>query len=141
MGSITKEKLEKERFKEVNSQDLMQSAVIIYHSESLLEMQLMCLLTFMFYFPPINYGPNYYVNEESARKSNYIMYVMIGEHIFAYFSGIFRDWEIKHYGKLDINGVARAQKETFLKTLEVFIDCMIFGYTMNHIMTMSWKDF
>lgn len=36
------------------------------------------------------------------------MIVMIFEHIFAYISSIFRTWEIKHYGKVDINGVARA---------------------------------
>jgi hypothetical protein len=118
----------------------MQSAIIIYHSESILEMQFMCLICFTFVFEQ-KMPPEYHMNKEAHAKSNLILFSLVVEHIFAYFSGLFRVWEIKHYGKLDINGVARAQKETFLKTFEVFMDCLIFGFTINHIFSLSWKDF
>jgi hypothetical protein len=96
----------------------------------------MCLITFAFIFQPM-LTPKL----PAHTKSDTVMYVLIVEHIFAYFSGIFRNWEIKHFGKIDVNGVARAQVETFLKTIEVFIDCIIFGYTMNHIFSMTWVEF
>lgn len=140
VGTITKEKLEKERFKEVNSQDMMSSALIIYHMESLLEMQFLCLITFAFVLKPeVVEGDT--INYALQEKSDQVLFVLISEHLFSYISGYFRTWEIKKYGKVDINGVARAQKETLLKTFEVFIDCLIFGWTMNHIFSMTWKEF
>lgn len=107
IGNITKENLEQERFKEINGQDMMSSALIIYHSESLLEMQFMCCITFAFILTP-NRVMDSSINYEAQDKSMLVLYSLIGEHIFSYFSGIFRTWEIKHYGKVDVNGVARA---------------------------------
>lgn len=119
----------------------MSSALIIYHSESLLEMQFLCVCMFAFVFKPVSsvVQTEQIINFE--RRSDQVLYVLLGEHVFAYFSGIFRVWEIKNYGKVDINGVARAQKETLLKTFEIFIDCLIFGWTMNHIFSMTWVEF
>ena len=71
------------------------------------------------------------------RKSDLIMIVLVFEHIFAYCSHLFRVWEIENYGKVDINGVSRAKKEMVLKTFEVFFDCLIIGYTINHFFSMS----
>ena len=45
----------------------------------------------------------------------------------------FRKWEIQRYGVMDINGIYRAPKEYILQTVEIFIDCMIFGFSINHI--------
>ena len=44
---------------------------------------------------------------------------------------IFRDRDIKRNGKLDVNGVMRAPVESLLKSLEVFIDCVLCGYVLN----------
>ena len=50
IGKITKQNLDDQRMKEVGSLDIMQTTSIIYHVESILEMQFLCLLTFtMFY--------------------------------------------------------------------------------------------
>jgi hypothetical protein len=35
---------------------------------------------------------------------------------------------------MDVNGIYRAKTETFLGNVEVFIDCIIMGYTLNHLM-------
>jgi hypothetical protein len=69
------------------------------------------------------------------------MWFLIAEHCYAYLSGIFRQWEIKTHGKSDIYGIVRAPKEVILKTFEVFFDCLIFGYTMNHMTTLTWDEF
>jgi hypothetical protein len=84
---------------------MMQSAIIIYHAESLLEMQFMCLIVFAFVFKPFRHKDELI---EVHQKSNHVLWVLIAEHIFAYVSGLFRTWEIKHFGEIDINGVARA---------------------------------
>jgi hypothetical protein len=46
VGNIAKADLDDERKKETNSLDLMQNSSIIYHTESILEMQIACLILF-----------------------------------------------------------------------------------------------
>ena len=48
VGNIRKHELDDERMKETNALDMMQNSSIIYHTESILEMQL-CLILAMFY--------------------------------------------------------------------------------------------
>jgi len=48
IGGMTKEMLDEQRFKELNSLDMMQNTSIIYHSESILEMQLMSLMYILY---------------------------------------------------------------------------------------------
>lgn len=43
-GKITKEKLDDMRQKEINENDMMQNTSIIYHPESVSEMQVICLI-------------------------------------------------------------------------------------------------
>lgn len=75
----------------------MQNTSLIYHSESVLEMQFLCLITIY-----------YWGQHENTGGSGIILLALIIEHIFAYISGVFRKWEILNYGKLDVNGVLRA---------------------------------
>jgi vacuolar-type H+-ATPase subunit C/Vma6 len=44
-GQITREKLERQRQREANNSDMMMNTSILYHPESLSEMQLIGLLT------------------------------------------------------------------------------------------------
>lgn len=44
-GDITQKTLDTQRTHEINNNDLMQNTGIIYHIESVLEMQIMCLIT------------------------------------------------------------------------------------------------
>lgn len=67
-----------------------------------------------------------------------ISFVLMGEHVFAYCTGIYRNWEIEHYGKLDINGILRAKTESMLSTFEIFLDCIIFGYSANYMFGLTW---
>lgn len=46
---------------------------------------------------------------------------------------MFRNYDIKHNGKADINGIFRAKTESFLKNIETFGDCMLFGYVVKHL--------
>lgn len=123
VGNITRDRLDKQRQKEVNTADLMQNTSLIYHSESVLEMQFLCLVT-LYYWGH---------SSETTENSSEILVALIAEHIFAYSSGIFRKWEIDNFGKLDVNGVYRAQKESLMSTVEIFVDCIIFGYALNQL--------
>ena len=44
VGNITKADLDDERARETNQLDLIQNASILYHTESILEMQIACLV-------------------------------------------------------------------------------------------------
>jgi hypothetical protein len=49
VGGIDKAQLDKQRQGECNSLDIMQNTNIVYHPESLIEMQIMCLGSIFFY--------------------------------------------------------------------------------------------
>jgi len=70
---------------------------------------------------------------EAAAHNEMIIHILLFEHIFSYLIGIFRDWEIANYGKTDVNGIKRAPKETIFQTIEIFVDCILFGWTIYHI--------
>ena len=107
--------------------------------ESVAEMQMMCIL--FFYFLEQNYESKIEGGLHSLDTALYILGALFAEHIFSYTTGYFRKWEIEHYGKLDVNGIMRAQKESFLATAEIFIDCLIMGYSLNFFYNMSREDF
>jgi hypothetical protein len=49
VGGITKHELDDERAKETNSLDIMQNSSIIYHMESVIEMQLIVLVMCIYF--------------------------------------------------------------------------------------------
>jgi len=78
---------------------------------------------------------------ETRVASGDILFTLIIEHIFAYLSGVFRKWEVENYGIADVNGVFRGQKESMMSTFEIFCDCIIFGYSLNHLFKLSAEEF
>lgn len=113
---------------------MMMNTSIIYHIESILEMQFLCLIGFALYgYQDFEGKPNAENHIRAQEGSASIITALICEHIFAYISMYFRKWEIQRYGVMDINGIYRAPKEYILQTVEIFIDCMIFGFSINHI--------
>ena len=121
----------------MNALDLMQNTSIIYHSESVLEMQFMCLVLIGLMPKPDAKD----IAEGKHDSSLNILWFLVFEHIFSYCSGLFRTWEVSKYGQMDVNGILRARREDMLKTVEIFIDCIIFGYSINHLVNLSEKDF
>lgn len=55
------------------------------------------------------------------------------EHIFAYVCDFYRKWEIKTYGQLDMHGIYRGKREGYLQIVEIVIDCMVMGFSFNHL--------
>jgi len=108
---------------------MMSSTSIIYHSESILEMQILCI------------GLVYLTSTHNTTSTySVILAILFIEHLFSYFVRYFRSWEIKHYGKVDVNGVTRAQKEAVLASMEIFVDCVILGYTLNTFLGLSNEE-
>ena len=58
---------------------------------------------------------------------------MIFEHLFSYACHMFRLHEIQKNGYPDVNGILRAPIESILSTVETFFDCLLFGYTLKHL--------
>ena len=93
IGDITKDMLDQQRISESNQNDLMQNTSTIYHIESIIEMQLICLTCSIMFgkgFKSVQYEDN----SEIHRILNYLMF----DHVFAYLSDYFRKWEIARYG-------------------------------------------
>jgi len=116
VGKITREELDTERVKEINSADLMQYQSIIYHSESILETQVICLI-FFYCIEKLYYEQLFDVKVNDADLKP-IMSALLIEHILSYLINIYRQQEIKYNGLPDVNGVIRAPIESFLLTVE-----------------------
>ena len=97
-------------------------------------MQTMVWLMIRFVF-----GAKEWLVEEKETKI--IMYCLIIEHIFALLLGVFRQWEIRKSGKFDQDGVLRGKYESMLKTVEIFFDCILVGFTIKHFFFLGWDGF
>ena len=62
-----------------------------------------------------------------------IFTALLIEHVASYFIELFRRYDIKYNGKLDINGVPRAKSESFLATLQYFYICFLIGYILKEV--------
>ena len=127
-GGITKDKLDAQRFKEVNQLDMMMTTSLIYNSQSIIEMQIFIIIHVMWFHNMIDKQHRVY----ESRGYFIICICLLVHHLFSYVASVFRKWEIEKYGQVDVNGVLRAQKESFLSTIEIFAGCLITGYTINY---------
>ena len=107
----------------------MQNTNFVYHPESLIEMQIICLLSIFAYENRNNFS-DIDIND----SSNTIMLTLLIEHIFSYICAFYRSYDIEKNGKIDINGVKRASKELFIGNIQFFIACIIIGFSINHYM-------
>ena len=62
-------------------------------------------------------------------------------HIGSYLLHIFRVYDIKLNGQLDLNGVYSARKESFFSNVETFIICILIGFTVKHLYEMDRLQF
>jgi len=134
IGDITVDDLNSQRRIEINSLDLMQNSSIIYHSESIIEMQILCLI-----FSVV--AQSNLVDYEAFEESKYIIGALLFEHLFSYAFHIFRLHDIKHNCKVDVNGVKRAPRESFLQMVEIFYDCILIGYIIKYLIDMKPEHF
>jgi hypothetical protein len=80
--------------------------------------------------------------EEKVMQENqvFILYCLFGAHIISYIFDIFRAYEIKKIGRPDINGVIRAPIEMTLQITEIFINCILFGFTIKNLVSVSNEE-
>jgi len=70
--------------------------------------------------------------------NNFIILIFLFvEHIIFYFVEIYRKREIKLYGKPDVNGIYRAPIESFFRNVEIFVDCILFGWIIKYLIMMD----
>jgi hypothetical protein len=110
VGNIRKHELDNERMRETNALDMMQNSSIIYHTESILEMQT-CLIVAMILLTEYWKDTKGYRNDVNRPTSMLLMYVLIGEHVISYMFGIFREYDIKNNGQKNKRGIESAPRE------------------------------
>ena len=114
----------------------MQNSSIIYHSESILETQILCLIASS--LAQVNLGQE---QKNLLSQNGFLMGALLWEHIFSYAFHLFRVHDIKYNCKIDINGVKRAPRESLLQSVEIFFDCMLIGYVIKHLSEIDSKTF
>lgn len=118
VGQITKDDLDKQRCSELNAFDMTQNTSIIYHYESIIEMQLLCCAILYFLQNKSNdqeHNHNILDSFKTAKYStNFIMYMLFVEHLISYGCAYYRYRDIAKNGKMDLNGVIRAKNELIL---------------------------
>lgn len=70
-------------------------------------------------------------DKEMPNRDFVILHMIL--HIVSYFIYYFRLYDIKLYGKPDINGVYYARRESFVSNCETFVICVIIGVTLKHL--------
>ena len=140
-GKITKEKLDDMRQQEVNENDMMQNTSIIYHPESVSEMQFMCLIVAQLMLSsgtiPELYEPYADDINKVSTSLQSIFIVLFVEHVATYFIELFRRYDIEHNGVLDINGIPRAKTESLLSTVQYFVICFLIGYIIKELIAVD----
>jgi len=76
------------------------------------------------------------LNDENLDNFIIMMFLFV-EHIIFYFVEIYRKREIKLSGKPDVNGIYRAPIESFLRNIEIFVDCILFGWIIKYLIMMD----
>ena len=110
---ITKDDLDQQRIKETNAYDMMQNQTIIYHMESLLEMQIFCTLTCLAIESVcLKQRDHLKIHDNGASSHHSLVMTLLVEHIVSYFLNIVRMKDLSKNGKPDANGVYRAPKES-----------------------------
>ena len=149
VGNIKKGDLDDERMNETNSLDMMQNSSIIYHTESILEMQVMVLILVKvlsaFFYEKLNYGTlsqdSNFLGIKNADFSNILMIVLLVEHVMSYTFGIYRDYELKHKGTPNKYGITTAPCESRLRYIEIFVDFVIFVIVFIHKFGLTEESF
>jgi hypothetical protein len=68
------------------------------------------------------------------------MTILLVEHVLAWFAQLFREYDIKCNGKVDVNGLLRAPRESVLGTIQVFVDCLLTGFIAKKLFSISWDE-
>ena len=135
VGNIQKLELDTERMVETNSLDLMQNTNVIYHPESVIEFQVLCLLMCKFFHG--QWAKQFLYNTEN----NLLMNKFLAEHIMSYFIDIFRHYEIKKHGEQDERGVQKANIESKLNCLQILIRVVLAVWGVIHMTTITEEEF
>lgn len=140
VGNIRKHELDNERMRETNALDMMQNSSIIYHTESILEMQICCLIAMILLTEYWSETKQYGMQEGKA-ISNLLMFVLIGEHLFSYLFGIFREYDLQHNGEKNKHGIESAPREKRMRVLEVIVDVTISIWILVSMLSQTNEQF
>lgn len=81
---------------------MMQNSSFVYHPESLIEMQVICLVILYYYSNREHIDEIDGIHSKELVKDNqspnFIMAALMIEHIFSYFCAFFRAYDIKKNG-------------------------------------------
>jgi hypothetical protein len=96
----------------MNSMDMMQNCNILYHPESIVELQIISILLLLLY-QSISNG-KYPLDFKANTEQSSIILALFITHILQYLYWTFRRFDISHNGEIDKFGSRRARRETQL---------------------------
>ena len=129
-----------QRIIELNEADMMQSMYIHENIDSVIEFKIVSLMAVSILTIYTSEAHSEFTLE-GDKNSQQIMLMLIIQNVFSYLSEIFRDWDLAHHGYFDDQGVYRGRNETILQILQIFIACVITGYSMKHMQILTAEEF
>lgn len=79
--------------------------------------------------------------EDKANHFDIIYAIIQIEHVCSYLAFVFREYDIRENGTLDINGIRRAPRESLLANIQMFLYCAFFGYTVKLLTDLGPENF
>jgi hypothetical protein len=148
VGRITKNDLDTERIRETNVLDMMQNTAILSHPESIIEMQIACLIFFFITNgrwesrESYNYGEGIKEIDESAIVnfgqsyhdfSLVLVFMMLTEHILTYIFSYIKKNDLFKRGEIGADGIETTALCNALDGLSFFLEFVISLLTILHL--------
>lgn len=112
-GKVKRRDLDDARFLEIGSTDMIYNIPMVYHNESISEMQLMCLAAS--YIMEKKLGPSDWNSIENFGLV--LFWLLVAENSYNWVTEMYRHWEIDYRGRPNIHGIKRAKVETVLRSV------------------------
>ena len=87
------------------------------------------------------YIHNQFKTTQSESNSVSICIVLIVEHVFILIYDIFKKYDLSKNGQPDSHGIIRAPRESFIKTILICLDMVMFGYIVHQLWLKSYNEF
>jgi len=80
-------------------------------------------------------------SSDEHETDDMLIIILLTIHSLSYLAGLFRTYDINTNGKADFYGVPRAPTESALKSIEVLIQCIVFGHVLTKQYMMTAEEF
>jgi len=110
---------------------------IVLHLKSITEAQTVCLLVIWY----AEYGAAAGLKDERrafeqeglSGSAEFVLWFLLAHHVISYFTGFYRERDVRYHGKPDVLGVPTAPNSALVLSIEQFLACLLVGYALRYL--------